>query len=135
MEGYDKLTESEQQQITILADGLNLEYGSPTLDNLRVMVNSYTTLYLPNGGIDAIRSKVKQMAIQHAPAVVTTPPATPQTPPADPNGAHEPAKQPRQMKLKRSLTTRDEVQQVITELQNHLDDVSEEHPIEFSINE
>ncbi len=135
MEGYDKLTESEQQQITILADGLNLEYGSPTLDNLRVMVNSYTTLYLPNGGIDAIRSKVKQMVIQHAPAVVTTPPATPQTPPADPNGAHEPAKQPRQMKLKRSLTTRDEVQQVITELQNHLDDVSEEHPIEFSINE
>ena len=135
MEGYDKLTESEQQQITILADGLNLEYGSPTLDNLRVMVNSYTTLYLPNGGIDAIRSKVKQMVIQHAPAVVTTPPATPQTPPADPNSAHEPAKQPRQMKLKRSLTTRDEVQQVITELQNHLDDVSEEHPIEFSINE
>ena len=135
MEGYDKLTEAEQQQITILADGLNLEYGSPTLDNLRVMVNSYTTLYLPNGGIDAIRSKVKQMVIQHAPAVVTTPPAAPQTPPADPNGAHEPAKQPRQMKLKRSLTTRAEVQQVITELQNHLDDVSEEHPIEFSINE
>jgi hypothetical protein len=99
------------------------------------MVNSYTTLYLPNGGIDASRSKVKQMVIQHAPAVVTTPPAAPQTPPADPNGVHEPAKQPRQMKLKRSLTTRDEVQQVITELQNHLDDVSEEHPIEFSINE
>ena len=105
------------------------------MDNLRVMVNSYTTLSLPNGGIDAIRSTVKQMVIQHAPAVVTTPPPTPQTPPADPNGAHEPAKQPRQMKLKRSLTTRDEVQQVITELQNHLDDVSEEHPIEFSINE
>lgn len=135
MEGYDKLTESEQQQITILADGLNLEYGSPTLDNLRVMVNSYTTLYLPNGSIDAIRSKVKQMVIQHAPAVVTIPPATPQTPPADPNGTHEPVRLPRQMRLKRSLTTRDEVQQVITELQNHLDDVSEEHPIEFSINE
>ena len=49
--------------------------------------------------------------------------------------AHESEKKPRQMKLKRSLTTRDEVQQVITELQNHLDDVSEEHPIEFSINE
>lgn len=135
MEGYDKLTEAEQQQITTLADGLSLEYGSPTLDNLRVMVNSYTTLYLPNGGIDAIRSKVKQMVVQHAPAVVTTPPATPQTPPADPNGAHETTKKPRQLRLKRSLTTRDEVQQVITELQNHLDDVSEEHPIEFSINE
>ena len=135
MEGYDKLTEAEQQQITTLADGLSLEYGSPTLDNLRVMVNSYTTLYLPNGGIDAIRSKVSQMVVQHAPAVVTTPPATPQTPPADPNAAHEATKKPRQLRLKRSLTTRDEVQMVITELQNHLDDVSEEHPIEFSINE
>ena len=135
MEGYDKLTEAEQQQITTLADGLSLEYGSPTLDNLRVMVNSYTTLYLPNGGIDAIRSKVSQMVVQHAPAVVTTPPATPQTPSTDPNAAHEATKKPRQLRLKRSLTTRDEVQQVITELQNHLDDVSEEHPIEFSINE
>ena len=75
------------------------------------------------------------MVNQHAPAVVTTPSATPQTPPADPNAAHEQAKQPRQLRLKRSLTTRDEVQMVITELQNHLDDVSEEHPIEFSINE
>jgi hypothetical protein len=135
MEGYDKLTEAEQQQITILADGLNLEYGSPTLDNLRVMVNSYTTLYLPNGGIDAIRSKVSQMVVQHAPAVVTTPPATPQTPSTDPNAAHEATKKSRQLRLKRSLTTRDEVQQVITELQNHLDDVSEQNPIEFSINE
>lgn len=135
IEGFDKLTEVEQQQITTLADGLSLEYGSPSLDNLRVMVNSYTTLYLPNGGIDAIRSKVEQMVKGHAPAVVTTPPTSPQTPPADPNAAHESAKQPRQLRLKRSLTTRDEVQMVITELQNHLDDVSEENPIEFSINE
>ena len=135
IEGFDKLTEAEQQQIVTLADGLSLEYASPTLDNLREMVNSYTTLYLPNGGIDAIHKKVEHLVKEHAPAVVTTPPATTQTPPADPNGAHEPVKQPRQMKLKRSLTTRDEVQQVITELQNHLDDVSEQNPIEFSINE
>ena len=135
MEGFDKLTEDEQQQIVTLADGLNLEYGSATLENLRVMVNSYTTLYLPNGGIDAIRSKVKQMVSQHAPAVVTIPPVTPPTPPTDPSAAHDTAKQPRHLKLKRSLTTRDEVQTVINELQSHLDDVSEQNPIEFSINE
>jgi len=134
MEGFDKLTEAEQQQIVTLADGLSLEFASPTLENLRVMVNGYTTLYLPNGGIDAIRSKVKQMVAQHAPAVVTTP-ATPSTPTTNPNAAHDTAKQPRHLRLKRSLTTRDEVLMVINELQSHLDDVTEQNPIEFSINE
>ena len=138
MEGFDKLTDAEQQQIVTLADGLSLEFASPTLDNLREMVNSYTTLYLPNGGIDAIRSRVTQLVAKHAPAVVTTPPVTsftPSTSTTDTPTAHETEKKPRQMKLKRSLTTRNEVQLLITELQNHLDDVSEEHPIEFSINE
>ena len=134
-EGFGKLTEAEQQVIITKTDELNLEYSSPTLDNLQNMVNKYTTYYIQGGDVDKIRGQVKELVAKHAPAVVITPPAAPQTPPADPNGAHEPAKQPRQMKLKRSLTTRDEVQQVITELQNHLDDVSEEHPIEFSINE
>lgn len=134
-EGFGKLTEAEQQVIITKTDELNLEYSSPTLDNLQNMVNKYTTYYIQGGDVDKIRGQVKELVAKHAPAVVPTPPATPQTPPADPNGAHEPAKQPRQMKLKRSLTTRDEVQMVITELQNHLDDVSEEHPIEFSINE
>jgi hypothetical protein len=134
-EGFGKLTEAEQQVIITKTDELNLEYSSPTLDNLQNMVNKYTTYYIQGGDVDKIRGQVKELVAKHAPAVVTTPPAAPLTPPADPNGAHEPAKQPRQMKLKRSLTTRDEVQQVITELQNHLDDVSEEHPIEFSINE
>ena len=138
MEGFDKLTDAEQQQIVTLADGLSLEFASPTLDNLREMVNSYTTLYLPNGGIDAIRCRVTQLVAKHAPAVVTTPPVTPSTPSTSTTEtptAHETEKKPRQMHLKRSLSTRNEVQMVINELQSHLDDVSEETPIEFSINE
>jgi hypothetical protein len=102
------------------------------------MVNSYTTLYLPNGGIDAIRCRVTQLVAKHAPAVVTTPPVTPSTPSTSTTEtptAHETEKKPRQMHLKRSLSTRNEVQMVINELQSHLDDVSEETPIEFSINE
>ena len=133
-EGFDKLTEQERQIITTRIDGLSLEYGSPTLDNLQAMVNKYTIYYMPGGDVEKIKGRVKEYATKHAPAVVTTPPAS-TTPPTDPNTAQETAKQPRQLRLKRSLTTRDEVQSVITELQNHLDDVSEQTPIEFSINE
>ena len=128
IEGFDKLTEEEQQHIVTLADGLSLEFSSPTLDNLREMVNTYTTLYLPNGDIDAIRNQVTQMVQKHAPAVKTTPQTVP-------GAVHEPPQLPRQLRLKRCLTTREEVQAVITELQNHLDEVSEQTPIEFSINE
>ena len=134
-EGFDKLTETEQQMIITKTDELNLEYSAPTFDNLQNMVNKYTTYYIQGGDVDKIRHHVKELIIKHAPAVVTTPADTPSTPPTDPNAAHDTAKQPRHLKLKRSLTTRDEVQTVINELQSHLDDVSEQNPIEFSINE
>ncbi len=134
-EGFGQLTETEQQMIITKTDELNLEYSASTLDNLQNMVNKYTTYYIQGGDVDKIRHHVKELIIKHAPAVVTTPPATPPTPPANSNAAHDTAKQPRHLKLKRSLTTRDEVQTVINELQSHLDDVSEQNPIEFSINE
>lgn len=138
-EGFDTLTEEEQQSIITQADGLCLEYGNPDIDNLRDMVNKYTTYYIQSGAVDVIRGQVKQMIAQHAPAVVTTPPVTTEptspTTPSTPGSAQEPTCQPRRLKLKRSLTSRAEVEQVIEELQNHLDEVSENTPIEFSIND
>lgn len=135
MEDFGKLTEAEQQQIITMADGLCLDYHSPSLENLRDMVNKYTTYYLPNGAIAIIQRKVTQIAASHTTPQTTptkpTPPAQPEKKDDTPKAAH----QPRQMKLKRSITTRDEVQRLIAELQSHLDDVSEQNPIEFSINE
>lgn len=142
-EGFDTLTDDEQQSIITQIDGLNLEYGNPDIDNLREMVNKYTTYYLPGGAVEVIRSQSKELVAKHKPAVVTTPPVTGTTPsePAagnpssEPTKASEPTHQPHRLKLKRSLTTRSEVEQVITALQSHLDDVSENTPVELSINE
>ena len=140
-QGFDALTEEEKQMIVTRADELNLEYGVPTLDNLQVMVNKYTTYYLPNGAIDQIRGEVKRFATLHAPAVVPTPVGThiqttsTASPEETPTQVQETGSVKHQLRLKRNLTTRQEVEQLISELQRHLDEVSEQSPLELSIND
>ena len=120
-----------------MMDSLDLDCPSSTLDQLREMVNKYTQYYIPLGRIETIKAEIRQLAKENEPAVTTQPAPQPSTPTAtqpSSGGVGEPVVRPCRMSLKRQLKTREELQTVITELSNHLDDISEETPIEFSIN-
>ena len=143
MEEYGKLTDQQKANVDAWIDSLDLDCPSPSLDILREMINKFTQYYLPSGRVDNIKAEIKRLANENAPAVttqpstpaVTTQPATPTSTQPTGNGVGEQEVRPCRMQLKRRLTKKTDVEMVITELTNHLNDVSEETPIEFSINE
>ena len=137
MEEYGKLSDAQRLKVDTMMDSLDLDCPSSTLDQLREMVNKYTQYYIPLGRIETIKAEIRQLAKENEPAVTTQPAPQPSTPTAtqpSSGGVGEPVVRPCRMSLKRQLKTREELQTVITELSNHLDDISEETPIEFSIN-
>ena len=133
MDEYAKLTEEQRSRIDTMIDNLNLDCPYSSLEQLREMFNKYTQYYLPGGKIAYIKTEIQKLAKENEPPVTTQPPVKPTTPPA--GGLGEPVVRPCKLSVKRQLKTREELQSVITTLSSHLDDISEETPIEFSINE
>ena len=107
------------------------------------MINKFVTYYLPSGSIKTIENRIKQYAADNAPAVkvIPTPPTTPQKgaePENDvpqPTKVKEPAYQPKRLQVKRKITTRTELQQVIDQLTSLLGEISDNTPVEFNFNE
>jgi hypothetical protein len=143
MPEYTKLNDKQRTQIDTQLDGLSIECSYPSIGNLREMINKFVTYYLPSGSIKTIENRIKQYAADNAPAVkvIPTPPTTPQkgTEPENdvpqPTKVEEPTYQPKRLQVKRKITTRTELQQVIDQLTSLLGEISDNTPVEFNFNE
>lgn len=133
---YGKLSDAQKTTVDASMDALDLDYVSPSLEILCELQNKYTQYYLPSGRIDYIKSEIRRMANENEPPVTTQPPTSTETEnqPTS-SGAAETTVCPYRMTIKRHLTNRNDLETVISELSSHLNDVSEENPIELSINE
>ena len=136
MEEYGKLTDSQKAEVNAKIDGMDLDYRSPSLESLREMVNTYTQYYLPSGRVEYMKVIIRRMAKENEPPVQThqASPTGPDNPTKE-NEAGEQIVRPCHMHLKRRLTSKSDLETVIAELRRYLDNISEETPIEFSINE
>jgi hypothetical protein len=129
---YAKLNKFQRQQIDTRLNGLTVEYQHSSIENLRDMVNSYTAYYLPGGIIYVIEQQIKQMANVASPVVSV------KTQPKDEgnsNATKSPSYVPTRLAMKRKLTTRAELQEVIDQLTVLLDTINDNAPIEFNIND
>lgn len=129
---YAKLNNLQRQQIDTRLNGLTVEYQHSSIENLRDMVNSYTAYYLPGGIIYVIEQQIKQMANVASPVVSV------KTQPKDEgnsNATKSPSYVPTRLAMKRKLTTRAELQEVIDQLTVLLDTINDNAPIEFNIND
>jgi hypothetical protein len=133
---YGKLTDEQRTKVDTWMDSLDLDLPPASLEMLREMVNKYTQYYLPLGRIDNIKAEICRLAKENEPPVTTQPPTEPTPAGGTPTGGvGEPVVRPCRLSVKRQLKSREELESVISTLSSHLDDISEETPIEFSINE
>lgn len=148
MPEFEQLTDVQKIEIETLLNRLNVDCRSNSIESLREMVNTYVSYNMNN--VAAIKCKVKNYAKTNAPAVtVTSPPdskedkqktdSTVDTQPDNtkPNNdnAHEPEYKPLRLSLKRKITTRQELQDVINALSKLLNTVGDNSPVELNINE
>ena len=85
---------------------------------------------------DNIKAEICRLAKENEPPVTTQPPTEPApTGGTSTSGVGEPVVRPCRLSVKRQLKSREELETVISTPSSHLDDISEETPIEFSINE
>jgi hypothetical protein len=143
MPEYAQLDSAHQEQIDTELDELNIEFSSPSVEILRQMANKYVTYYLPTGRVNAIQGEVKDNAKLTAPAIVVTPKAEEDKPQesdsssnqSDHDTVQEPQINPVHLTVKRKLTTRNELQDVIEKLTEYLDEIDENNPLEFNFND
>lgn len=129
---FAKLDDGQRQHMEAKLNGLIIECHHPSIDNLREMVNRYVAYYLPGGGIDAIENQLKQMAAAVAPAIsVETKPEKA----SDSNKAQSSHYTPTRLNMKRKLTTRAELQEVIDQLTALLNTIDDSSPVELTIND
>lgn len=129
---YIKLNDRQRQQIETELNGLIIDCIHPSIDNLREMVNRYVAYYLRGGNINIIESRVKQMAAESAPAVLVTTNAGNDD---NPTVATDLPYTPTRLSMKRKLTTRDELQEVINQLTQLLSKIGDCSPVEFNLND
>ena len=142
---YVQLTEEQKSEIEILLNKLNIDCRSHSIESLREMVNTYVSFNMNN--VTAIKNKVKAYASKNAPTVTVT--VTPKQEenvdkqPSDSqddthpqnNDVHEPYCKPKHVRLKRRITTRQELQDVIDALSELLNTVGDDSPVELNLNE
>lgn len=129
---YIKLNDLQRQQIETELNGLTIDCNHPSIDNLREMVNRYVAYYLPGGNINVVESRVKQMAAESVPAVLVTANADDEV-----NGtvAKDSSYTPTRLSMKRKLTSRAELQEVIDQLTELLSNIDDNSPVEFNLND
>ena len=144
MAEYPQLTDSQKIQIDTQLDNLNIDCRSDTIEGLREMVNTFVSYKMNN--VDAIKNRVRNQAKSNAPAVVVTPPADPE--PHIPYGGGEessnsegcsavqdPGIKTSQVKFKKRITTKADLQAIIDELTKLLTTVDDNNPVVLNINE
>lgn len=144
MPEFEQLTDVQKIEIETLLNRLNVDCRNNSIESLREMVNTYVSYNMNN--VAAIKCKVKNYAKTNAPAVTVTPQpeskednSTVDTQPdntkANNDNAHEPEYKPQRLSLKRKITTRQELQDVINALSKLLNTVGDNSPVELNINE
>lgn len=135
MPEVEKLTEEQRAEIETELGELTIESRGASIDNLREMINNYSAFYLPQGKVNGIEQRIKNMVQAAAPAVttVTAEPATGATPasPSTPSTAQSPSYSPTRLRVKPRLTSRAELQDVIDQLTQLLGKVDDNSPVEF----
>ena len=143
MAEYPQLTDSQKIQIDTQLDNLNIDCRSNTIEGLREMVNTFVSYKMNN--VDAIKNRVRNQAKSNAPAVVVTPPADPEphfTPSGEEPGngeggsaVQESGIKASQVKFKKRITTKADLQAIIDELTKLLATVDDNNPVVLNINE
>lgn len=143
MAEYPQLTDSQKIQIDTQLDNLNIDCRSNTIEGLREMVNTFVSYKMNN--VDAIKNRVRNQAKSNAPAVVVTPPADPEphfTPDGEEPGngeggsaVQESGIKASQVKFKKRITTKADLQAIIDELTKLLATVDDNNPVVLNINE
>ena len=132
---YLTLNEKQIEDINKRLDNLTIDRRSDSVEGLQEMVNNFAAFGMSR--INSIKLKINDYAIRNAPAVVVEP-APAEAQPVTPNPApvvNEPQYAPKRIRVKSRLTTKAELQQVITELTQMLDTISDNTPVEININE
>lgn len=146
---YVQLTDIQKSKIETELSNLNIECRSNTIDGLREMVNTFVTYKMTKVG--AIKNMVKDYANKNAPAVVVTPTPATDTSTNDilvyvgdndcnirgndstiTSTFNDPVYTPQRLMVKRRLTSRAELQDVINELTKLLNTIDENSPVEFN---
>lgn len=147
---YASLTAEQHDVIETKLNAIYIDCPSQTINSLQRMANEYMAYFMPTGKLKMIDKEIKTFAAQNA---------TPPTPPANTGGStgneggastgngtggsstgtgeggnppSQPA-QPKAVSVKRKLSSRSELQQLITRLQSLLNDVAENDTIEINL--
>ncbi len=144
-----QVTEGQMAELTNLLGQLSIDRRGSSIENLRDMVNQYTSCFLPMGKVDSIKGRVDQMVAANKPAVTVATTATNSTDTTTDAGnttggassdttattttttVHDSAATPTRVSVKRRITSRAELQQVIDQLTKLLSTVDDNSPIEF----
>lgn len=134
---YQRLTDQQKQEFQAKLDAIDIDTNGEFIENLQDLVNQFTPMFMIGGRLDTLKKDVEaKAAAASQPTVVVTPtqPQTPQTPDTgdDTTKAGEPQYTPIKVTVKRKLTSRHDLQQVIDSLKALLDTVDDNSPVELN---
>ena len=125
-----QLNESQMAEISGLLGQLSIDEHGSSLENLRDMVNRYTAYYMPGGNVSCIEGRVGQMAAAVS-TTATSPDTDDEATDQGTTAVNKSKATPTQVSMKRRITSRAELQQVIDQLTKLLSTVDDNSPIEF----
>ena len=141
---FNILNEEDKQDILKEFESLKIYFNDTAIDKLQNMVNRYTTYYLPGGRINSIKEKIKKLAKKSLEKESSSQDkdAPKKNPLVEAGGAgHEVSnekavarqkvKSPKQIKLKRKLLNKSELESLIKELSKLLEEINEDSPVEL----
>ncbi len=141
MPEFDLLHDDQKEIVNVKLDSISVECPAQTISGLQRMAQDYMAYFMPNGKIKAAEKLVKDYAKQNQtppqpPVVETgngeTSTGQPGTEPPLPNPP-KPAAESRTVPVKRRMTSRNELQKLISDLQALLNDVSDNDTIEITL--
>jgi hypothetical protein len=148
------LDDKKREEIEANLNNITITYRSTSIDNLRDMANDFVGVYIDGGQLDGIKRKVREMVAASGPAVTVTTTSTTQQgddkkDDTTNNGGQDDKTQengepgskvaeskytPTHVKVKRKISSRQELQDVIDQLTQILDKVDDNSPVEFTFN-
>lgn len=128
---YCQLKEEQKATIDALLNAITVDFNERDIATLASNINIFNQHYVPGGSFDQVMDKIKQFE------EANRPPSQGAGEPGGGNPQPQPQPQPqsqhRSVPMKRNLSSRSELQQLITQLQQVLDAAGENDTFEISL--